>query len=147
MTKYEELEKLQKLKESGAITQAEFEVEKQKIFNNSKVNPEKKKVKMSRIFFILTAVFVIITIVAYKYENNCYEKEMDYVDNEYKEAGSLRYCNAITEEEYKEICNQSAELGETHSKSQKMLHISEGITVVMLAAGIVFKIIEKKEEK
>ena len=31
INKYEELEKLQKLKESGAITDIEFEVEKQKL--------------------------------------------------------------------------------------------------------------------
>ena len=34
MDKYEELEKLQKLKECGAVTEKEFEVEKYKILNN-----------------------------------------------------------------------------------------------------------------
>jgi len=102
--------------------------------------------KKSKIFFILTAVFVIITIVAYKYENACYEKEMDYVDNEVKEASTSVGTHIISEDEYKEILNHSAELGETHSKSQKMLHISAGITVALLVTGIVLVIVEKKKK-
>ena len=35
MGKYEELDSLQKLKESGSITEKEFEVEKYKILNNT----------------------------------------------------------------------------------------------------------------
>lgn len=102
--------------------------------------------KKSRIFLILTAVLVIISIVAYRYERACYEKEMDYVDNEVKEASISVSTHMITEDEYKEILNNSAELGETHDKSQTMLHISEGITVVLLVTGIVLVIIERKKK-
>lgn len=61
MEKFEELEKIQQLKESGAITQAEFEVEKQKILNLK----EKAKGKMhkSKLFFLLTKILLVITMI------------------------------------------------------------------------------------
>lgn len=41
MEKYEEIAKLQKLKENGSITDKEFEIEKYKILNNNVNNREK----------------------------------------------------------------------------------------------------------
>lgn len=69
MNKVEELEKLQYLKQNNAITEQEFETEKQKILNNtSSENPNreskkaKPKMKPSQIVLviILTIVFVAV---------------------------------------------------------------------------------------
>ena len=49
MSKYEDLERLQKLKENGVLTEQEFEEEKKKILNeadNTKVETKKKKRKI-----------------------------------------------------------------------------------------------------
>lgn len=85
MGKYEELEKLQKLKEDGILTEQEFETEKQKILNEDnstekkeaekketekkpaekKENKEKKKAnKKATKVFIITYVIVIAIIIA-----------------------------------------------------------------------------------
>lgn len=61
MEKYENLVRLQKLKENGTLSNAEFEAEKQKILNNSKVI--KTKNGKARILFILFAIGTIISII------------------------------------------------------------------------------------
>jgi hypothetical protein len=57
MGKYEELDKLQKLKESGTITEAEFETEKSKVLNEEKQGLTKKQKN------VLTGVLTIVIIV------------------------------------------------------------------------------------
>lgn len=61
MEKYEKLARLQKLKEDGTLSNAEFEAEKQKILNNSKV--VKTKNGTAKILFILFAIGTIISII------------------------------------------------------------------------------------
>ena len=57
----EDLEKLKQLKESGAITETEFEIEKSKILNNNigSNNPTDKKATLALIGFILGLVSII----------------------------------------------------------------------------------------
>ncbi len=146
MTKYEELEKLQKLKESGTITEMEFEQEKQKILN-SKVNEENNKIKRSKIFFIITIIGVIITIlgvIIYK----CYYDNV-YYDIAYNDV-ALYYDDDVT-----------GELGEKHERAEKEYKkvstildiikcgawVTGGITALMLVTGIVLKVIEKKKNQ
>lgn len=58
MGKYEDLERLQKLKESGVLTQAEFDAEKAKILNNENEQTSENK-KLTGVFTILVIVIVI----------------------------------------------------------------------------------------
>ncbi len=69
MSKYEELEKLQYLKQNNAITEQEFETEKQRILSdtssensNRETKKAKPKMKPSQIILviILTIVFVAV---------------------------------------------------------------------------------------
>ena len=66
MEKYEELEKLQKLKENGTLNNAEFELEKQKILSKDDVKiKEGKNYKkgLAKIFFIIFGVSVVVSII------------------------------------------------------------------------------------
>ena len=61
MDKFEDLERLQRLKDSGAITQAEFEIEKQKVLNGSIDNGNKtdKNSTIAMVGFILGLTSII----------------------------------------------------------------------------------------
>ena len=74
MGKYEELERLQKLKENGALTEEEFEKEKKIILsdtlnnNTNKVNQEVKQENktwkvVKIVILIVLAVFVIVVLI------------------------------------------------------------------------------------
>ncbi len=63
MEKYENLVRLQKLKENGTLSNAEFEAEKQKILDNSKV--VKTKNGTAKILFILFGVCTILEIISW----------------------------------------------------------------------------------
>lgn len=60
--KYNEIDKLNQLKENRTITKTEYEVEKYKILN-SKSNTTQIKISKSKIFFILTGVSVFVTVI------------------------------------------------------------------------------------
>ena len=59
--KYNELERLNHLKANGTITETEFEIEKYRILNTTTENKNPKN--KSSIFFILTGISAIITII------------------------------------------------------------------------------------
>ena len=63
MEELDKLEKLQKLKENGTITEQEFNMEKEKIINNKKIN---KKI----IITVIVIILVLIVISAYYIINN-----------------------------------------------------------------------------
>ena len=71
MGKIEKIEKLQKLKESGAITEQEFNAEKEKLINNKRTNNKKIKV--------IIAIMVLVILIAggifatYYFNNNSTE--------------------------------------------------------------------------
>ena len=56
MGKIEKIEKLQKLKESGSLTEEEFKIEKEKILNN-----EVKDIKIS--FNAILVIIIIVTLI------------------------------------------------------------------------------------
>ena len=75
MGRIEDLEKLQKLKEIGALTEEEFEKEKKAILNNNsntiyqenqQNNVPKKKLKIWQI------VLIIMSILLVRFCDNCY---------------------------------------------------------------------------
>ena len=65
-TKYDDIDRLQKLKDNGAIDEKEFEIEKQKILtddsekNTKKINVKKIKIKRWQ---IIVAAIVIVSVV------------------------------------------------------------------------------------
>lgn len=77
MGKIEKIEKLQKLKESGAITEQEFNSEKEKLMNNKNTNNKKVKV-------IITIIIIVLLIAggifAVYYFNN-HSKETNLNEN------------------------------------------------------------------
>ena len=66
--KYNELAKLNQLK--ATITEQEFETQKQKILN---LNAKTLKVSISKIFFLLVGIAMIITIILSFKTNQCYK--------------------------------------------------------------------------
>lgn len=73
MNKFEQLEKLQYLRQNNAITEQEFETEKKKILNDTsseKTNRESKKVKQKMKPWQII-LLIILTIVVRIY-NNCF---------------------------------------------------------------------------
>ena len=73
--KYEELEKLQSLKEREIISEEEFQKEKERILNA----PEKKKInlKLSTLLFILFLLILVIAIVCVVITDNKNNVETD----------------------------------------------------------------------
>ena len=68
MGKIEKLEKLQKLKESGAITEQEFNTEKEKLMSDKNTSNKKIKVMIAIIALILVIVGGIFAV--YYFTNN-----------------------------------------------------------------------------
>ena len=140
--KYNELEKLNQLKANGTITDAEFEVEKHKILNNVKKN---RGLKKSKILFIVTIIFIIITIGLFFYKNNCKQNERDYSSNHMTDDISLKY-KKINQSEYDQIREQKNQLRKSRITSETIFFASCGITIVFLVSGVVVFIIEKKKK-
>ena len=140
--KYNELEKLNQLKANGTITDAEFEVEKHKILNNIKKN---RRLKKSKILFIVTIIFIIITIGLFFYKNNCKQNERDYLSNHMTDDISLKY-KKINQSEYDQIREQKNQLHKSRTTSETIFFASCGITIVFLVSGVVVFIIEKKKK-
>ena len=140
--KYNELEKLNQLKANGTITDAEFEVEKHKILNNVKKN---RGLKKSKILFIVTIIFIIITIGLFFYKNNCKQNERDYLSNHMTDDISLKY-KKINQYEYDQIQKQKSKLWKSRTTSENIFFVSCGITIVFLVSGIVVFIVEKKKK-
>lgn len=70
MEKFEEIQKLQELKEKGAITEVEFETEKSKILNSDNVKDDKqinelteKKVRIVNVIYGVMIFFLICLIL------------------------------------------------------------------------------------
>ena len=139
MEKYAELERLQKLKENGTLNNAEFEAEKQKILNerNTTAKQEKKNKKgIAKIFFILTIVGIIITIIAVGFSiylsSQNYKLAGDRVELEWKYNGNKERIN-------KEM-NKKLDTLDTISN---VWVVTAAMTGVFLVLGIGFKIKEK----
>lgn len=148
MEKYEELERLQKLKENGTLNNAEFELEKQKILSKDDVKiKEGKKYKkgLAKIFFILTMVGVIITIFLtifyFYYEDEVFNKNLFSEESMFAKE-NYNY-GLITREEYKEIIDNDKKIENRLHSIQYGAWGTSAITVIFLITGIIFKIKEK----
>lgn len=59
----EDLERLKKIKESGVLTEEEFNMEKTKILSNDGNNKMKKNKKLDNILFIVGIILIIVIII------------------------------------------------------------------------------------
>lgn len=153
MSNIDELERLQKLKENGTLTEIEFETEKQKILNgkNTTIRQEKKnKKRMAKIFFILTvisAIGIIIAIVLYMpYGNVDLSDELELQKN--KSMLKLKYDNGeYTRAEYEKELEKIEGEYNKKIKKEEMIYNSRfvliGLAGIFLVVGIVLKIREK----
>lgn len=153
MTKFEELEKIQDLKNNGAITDTEFEKEKQRILNtvntSNTTNRTTSKKGTAKLFFTLTVVGIIIAIVltigyCYYRDNVWYDIYFDYTAtkrsyDEYDKYSTLRG--------RKENKKELEEVDSKYKKANNILHTFEygawgtgGLTVAFLIIGIIFKV-------
>ena len=61
MDKYDDLEKLQKLKDDGSLSESEFEVEKQKVLNSS--STAKPEISNGKTAFIIEGMIIALGLV------------------------------------------------------------------------------------
>lgn len=125
--KYEELEKLQSLKEREIISEEEFQAEKEKILNA----PEKKNFEFNfkeilgklkekrRIFIIIAVVLLLISFICNGFHDSNYEKARK-VDKRwgsiYSKILMMERTSYYDEDEYEELCEKEEELSEKSSE-------------------------------
>ena len=108
--------------------------------------------KKSKIFFILTIVFVILSIGTFFYKNSCEEKAdallTDTPENNRAFALDVALRNGtITLAEADAIRSKRDKIYDNEKNSEIIFGISTAITIATLIIGIVFKIKENKEIK
>ena len=123
--KYEELEKLQSLKEREIISEEEFQREKEKILNA----PEKKKTEFDlkkiginiknkkRFFIIIAVVLVLISIICNIFHDVNWEKANEISKREvsvFKEKVKMERSNYYDEDEYERLCEKEEELSKEY---------------------------------
>ena len=145
MGKLEDLEKLQKLRVEGALTEEEFKIEKEKILNLKNKNKQTKMIK-SRLLFVLTAIFILITIGCFIYKSQCEERFDDYIAEHMTDDIALKW-KTITQAEYDSIQKKEDNLRHKMNTSAIICTISAGITGVLFITGTVLKIVEVRKEK
>lgn len=144
--KYAEIIKWQEMKQNGVITEEEFEEEKQKILSSTDtVNKRSKKQKVNtNILFILTIIFlvitIIITIVDINREDGNIMAELNY--NTAIEMNK-RYGTITTERELYEakVELQKEELIDNIYKYSR--YVCAGITLVIFSTSVILKIKNK----
>lgn len=142
----EDLERLNKLKDNGVITEAEFESEKQRLLSyNSQTKARKNK---SKIFFIITGICVLLTIVSvclffnwYNIEQDAYWGENGYYGYNF---ARLQYDDyTINRAEFKEIEKEYNSIEKTRDFFGGSMFVVGGIAIISLITGIILKIKEK----
>lgn len=131
--KYNEIEKLNKLKENGTITETEFEVEKYKILNSTSRKMLNKK-KISKKCFIFVGIEIICTIIFICLSIYHYGKGDEI---SWKTSSYYTY---IGDDTYKIECDKEYEKGDTFKYASI---ITGGISLASLITGIIFKVKEK----
>lgn len=140
MGKYEELEKIRKLKDEGTLTEGEFEEEKRKILNSE--NNKKIKFSKAKIFFILTFIFAVISIFNLISWCNAEKEYRDYMDEHIAADIELKW-GGISENRYEKIQENKSELSEKTHILEMSLIGSVSATVILLGTAIVLKIKKK----
>ena len=152
MSKYDDLEKIQKLKDSGTLTDEEFEYEKEKILKNTNskksVNKEKSSKnykKLLKVFFIIFFISLIITVIIIINDMNINEKHTDisisksYSRDYYEEKIQNNLKEKYKDEEYDfdDLPRIEYEVGHKKKIMYIVTYIIGGITIISLTGGIV----------
>lgn len=116
--KYNEIERLNKLKENGTITETEFEIQKYKILNSTSNTTQTKK---SKLFFILSSISIGISIIF----------------------GVISYCWHDSDMYIDTLLNNKSLNNDISSIVNGSFTILIITTIIMLVIGIIFKIKEK----
>lgn len=154
MNKIEKLEKLQELKESGAINQKEFDKEKQKILEEKGTTKFKENKKVSIACFISSLILLVITIafivLSYYWREEVEEIDMDYFSaemlyNDYKKDDYRGTYYEKAKEEYEELKEEYEERKQKSDFYEYGRYLTGGLCVVSLGIGIIF--IDKKKNK
>ena len=106
---------------------------------------EKKKSK-SKIVFILTIVFLVITIICFLYGNHVKQEYDEYWEEHLTDDIKVK-SGKMTESEFNRIKRQEDKLEKTQDITEKASFILGGCTIVLLATGIVLKVKENKSLK
>lgn len=157
MDKFEKLKKLNSLKESGTLSEEEFNKEKEKILNESETKKPKGNKKMSILFFILSGIFLVLTIsfaLLSSYWYTDYDKaQMNYymADNDYRSLKDSSYRYRSLYEEYKEERDEAKEKydklsGKYHFYSYGA-YVTGGLCIASLGLGFLFIERKKKNKK
>lgn len=161
MSKYDDLEKIQKLKDSGTLTDEEFEYEKEKILKNtnSKKNVIKDKSsknykKLLKVFFIIFFISLIITVINIINDININEKHTrisvskGYSRDYYEEKIQDNLKEKFKDEEYNfdDLPRIEYEVGHKKKIMYVVTYIIGGIAIIALTGGIVCIIKNKSKE-
>ena len=154
MDKFENLEKLKKLKDSGAINEEEFQIEKQKILkeeNTIQSKPFGNK-KISITFFILSIILLVITIsfIAFSiYWSNEQDDASDDYGGKYEDYKDdrYRYRNLYEDakEEFEDIEKKYNKISKTYHFFEYGRYVTAGLCIATLGTGFLLK--EKKNKK
>lgn len=130
--KYNELEKLNKLKANGTITDAEFEIEKSKILNNNGKKKNNNGLKLAVIICFIVGIVLFIITIAITIKHKQIFKEWDalpvYGDNGYGSTVERNLWNQVKNTE----------------------HIATGtliISAITILAGSICQFIKSKSKK
>lgn len=160
MNKYEELSKLQKLKEDGTLNNEEFELEKQKILSNVKMNKMSSKNKKILIICtsILTILFMLITIIftilavqqAMDTSTDLgvrleIEKERDMADYYKSKNDNYKYEQAM--EKVKNAEEELERKQNLESLTSWVPYVAGGVTIALLVVTIVLNKQNKANKK
>lgn len=157
MDKYEKLQKLNSLKESGTLSDEEFKKEKEKILNEEVVTKTKGNKKISIIFFILSGIFLILTIsfvlLSFYWYEEYDDAQMDYfmAQSNYNSIKDSRYSYRYLYDEYKD---EYEDAKEKYDKLSSKYHFYEygryvtgGLCIASLGVGFLFVERKKKNKK
>lgn len=101
--------------------------------------------KKSNIFFIITAIFIIITIGCFFYKNSSYQEYDNYMGEHMAEDIALKN-GRITQSEYSAIQSRKDHLLKTSDNANIIFYVSGGITIILLATSVVLKVKENKKK-
>ena len=102
--------------------------------------------KKSRILFIITIIFVAVTIGLFFYKNSCHQKEDEFLEEHMTDDVKLEW-HEITQSDIDRAKRQEDELYKARETSDIIFNVAVGITTITLASGVVLFIIEKKKNR
>lgn len=105
-----------------------------------------KRHSKAKIVFILTIIFVVVTIGCFIYKNNCNQQYDEYWEEHLTDDIALKN-HRINQSEFDLNQKRKTKLEKASDTADKIFIVSTGVTVISLVSGIVILIVEKKKNK